>query len=111
MAGSLGDLGGLLKQAQKMQKQVQELQEELGTRTYEGTAGGVIKVTVDGSRNILSLAIEPDACTPEDAEMLQDAIMAALKDAFAKCNADAEQSMKGVTGGMGLPGMPGIPGM
>ena len=111
MAGSLGDLGGLLKQAQKMQRQVQDLQEELGTRTYEGTAGGVAKVTVNGSRDILSLVIEPDACTPEDAEMLQDAIMVALKDAFAKCSADAEDSMKGVTGGMGLPGMPGLPGM
>lgn len=113
MAGSLGDLGGLLKQAQKMQRQVQELQQDLAGRTYEGTAGGVVKVQVNGATppEVLGLSIEPEACDPSDVEMLEEAVLGALKDAFSKAQQDAEEAMKGVTGGMGMPGMPGMPGM
>ena len=107
MAGSLGDLGGLLRQAQKMQRQVAELQDELGKRSFEGSAGGgAVVVAVNGKREFQSIRIKPEVVDPEDVEMLEDLVGAALKDALQKAEEASSEAMKGVTGGLGLPGMP-----
>lgn len=106
MAGSLGDLGGLLKQAQKMQRQVAELQEELGKKTFEGRAGGgMITVVVNGKREFVSIKIDPQVIDPEDAEILEDMVTVAIRDAMSQAEKANETAMSGVTGGLGLPGM------
>jgi nucleoid-associated protein EbfC len=106
MAGSLGDLGGLLKQAQKMQRQVAELQEELSKKTFEGRAGGgMVLVVVNGKREFVSIKINPQVIDPEDAEILEDLIAVAFRDALSQAEKASETAMGGVTGGLGLPGM------
>lgn len=96
----------MLKQAQKMQRQVAELQEELAKTTYDGSAGGgMVKVTVNGKKELLSLSIKPEAVDPEEVEMLEDMIQAAMKDAFQKAEEASEGAMKGITGGLGMPGL------
>lgn len=106
MAGSLGDLGGLLKQAQKMQRQVAELQEELGKKTFEGRAGGgAVKVVVNGKREFQSIKIDPEAIDPADPEMLEDLVGSAIRDAMTQAGKASEEAMSGVTGGLGMPGM------
>ena len=109
MAGSLGDLGGLLKQAQKMQRQVQEIQEDLAKAEYTGSAGGgVVKVVVDGQRQLMNLTIQPEVVDPAEVEMLEDLVLAAVSDALKQAEEAASKAMKGVTGGLGMPGMPGL---
>ncbi len=106
MAGSLGDLGGLLRQAQKMQRQVQELQEELAKRHYEGVAGnGLVRAVFTGGRELLSLKIQPGAVDPTDLGMLEDLITVAIKDALRKAEEESAAAMRKVTGGLGLPGL------
>jgi hypothetical protein len=112
MAGSLGDLGGLLRQAKKMQKEVAEMQDKLANKTYEGKAGGgAVTVTISGSYDFKGIKIDAEVVDSDDVEMLEDMVGVAIKDALQQVVADSADSMKGVTGGMGLPGMPGIPGM
>ena len=109
MAGSLGDLGGLLQQAQKMQRQVAELQEELKKRTFEGSAGGgAVKVTVTGAKEIVSVTIAPEAVDPDDVSLLEDMVRGAISEALNEADATAASEMERVTGGMGLPGLPGM---
>ena len=106
MAGSLGDLGGLLRQAKKMQRQVAEVQEELAKAEFEGSSGGgAVKVKVNGAREFLGISIKAEVVDPEDVEMLEDLVGAALKEALKKAEEASSEAMKGVTGGMGLPGM------
>lgn len=106
MAGSLGDLGGLLKQAQKMQRQMADLQEELGKKTFEGSAGGgMVRVVVNGKKELQSVKIDPQVVDPDDAEMLEDLVTSAFRDAFGKADAAHNEAMSGVTGGLGLPGL------
>lgn len=106
MAGSLGDLGGLLRQAKKMQRQVAEVQEELAKAEFEGSSGGgAVKVKVNGAREFLGISIKAEVVDPEDVEMLEDLVGAALKEALKNAEAASSEAMKGVTGGMGLPGM------
>lgn len=106
MAGSLGDLGGLLRQAKKMQQQVSEMQDELNKKSFEGSSGGgAVKVTVSGAREFLSIKIDPEVVDPKDVEMLEDLVGAAVKEALKQAEAAHSEAMKGVTGGMGLPGM------
>lgn len=105
MAGSLGDLGGLLRQAKKMQQQVTEMQEQLNQQLFEGSAGGgAVKVTVTGAREFKSVKIDPEVVDPEDVEMLEDLVGAAIKEALNNAESAHAEAMKGVTGGMGLPG-------
>ncbi|MFK5955269.1 MAG: YbaB/EbfC family nucleoid-associated protein [Planctomycetota bacterium] len=106
MAGSLGDLGGLLRQAKKMQRQVTEVQEEMAKAEFEGSAGGgAVKVRINGARMFLGIDIKPEVVDPEEVEMLEDLVGAALKEALKKAEEANSAAMKGVTGGMGLPGM------
>ncbi|TAH34969.1 MAG: YbaB/EbfC family nucleoid-associated protein [Planctomycetota bacterium] len=106
MAGSLGDLGGLLRQAQKMQQRVTELQESLAKRSFEGKAGGgAVRATVTGARQIVDIKIEPAVVNPAEVEMLEDLVTAAVKDALRQAEETASAEMQRITGGLGLPGM------
>ena len=94
----------MMKQAQKMQQDLLKMQEELENATYSATSGGgVVTATVSGKRELTSLVIEPDAVDPEDVDMLQDLIIAAVNEALRKAEDTAAQNMSRLTGGLNLP--------
>ena len=93
----------MMKQAQKMQQDLLKMQEELENASYTATSGGgVVTATVSGKREITSLVIEPDAVDPEDVDMLQDLIIAAVNEALRKAEDSAAQNMSRLTGGLNL---------
>jgi DNA-binding YbaB/EbfC family protein len=95
-----------MKQAKKMQERMVELQEELATKSVEATAGGgMVSVTVNGKFEILSLKIEKEVVNPEDVEMLQDLIVAAVNEGVRKAQEMAASEMGKITGGMQIPGL------
>ena len=99
-----GNMQSMMKQAQKMQADMAAAQEELAQRTYDATVGGgMVTATVDGSHLVQSIEIKPEACDPDDTEMLADLVMAAVNEAIRKAVADSEQEMSRITGGMNLP--------
>lgn len=99
----------MMKQVQKMQSDMLKTQEELKNMTVEATAGGgVIGVVANGSQEIVEIKIKPEAVDPEDVEMLQDLVVAAVNEALRKAQELAAEEMKKVTGGMDIPGMPGL---
>ena len=94
----------MMRQAQRMQAQLQKIQEELETMTVEGSAGGgVVKVVMTGKQVVESVAIEPEAA--EDVELLQDLVAAAFNDATEKTQQLAASKMSVITGGMNIPGL------
>lgn len=94
----------MIRQAQRLQAQLQKIQEELETMTVEGSAGGgVVKVVMTGKQTVESVTIEPEAA--EDVELLQDLVAAAVNDAFTKTQEMAAKKMSAVTGGMNIPGL------
>ncbi|MDR2504619.1 MAG: YbaB/EbfC family nucleoid-associated protein [Oscillospiraceae bacterium] len=96
-----GNMQALMKQAQKMQQQMLDKQEELDARTYEATAGGgAVNVTVSGKRELVSIKIKPEAVDPEDVEMLEDLIIAAVNEALRQGEAARENEMNKIGGGM-----------
>ena len=100
------NMGNMMKQAQKMQAKMMEMQEELGTKTVEATAGGgMVKVVATGKQQIVSIDIEKEVVDPEDVEMLQDLITAAVNDALAKSQEMVSSQMSKITGGMNIPGL------
>lgn len=105
----IGGMGGgfnmnMIKQAQKMQQDMQKMQEELENKEYTAQAGGgVVSATVSGKHELKSLAIDPEAVDPEDVEMLQDLIVAAVNEAMRTASSDAVASMGQLTGGLNLP--------
>jgi len=100
------NMNHLMKQAQKMQKQMAEMQESLAAKTLEVSAGGgAVKVTISGEKQILALAISPDVVDPDDVEMLQDLVMSAVNEAFRQMDDAVNSQMSQITGGMNLPGM------
>ena len=106
--GGMGMGGGInmnmIKQAQKMQENMQKMQAELEAKEYTAQAGGgVVSDTVNGKRELLSITIDPEAVDPDDVEMLQDMIVAAVNEAIRACSTDAASSMEKLTGGLGLP--------
>ena len=106
--GGYGGMGGMnqmqmMKQAQKMQQELLKMQEELDQATYESAAGGgVVKASVNGKRQLISLEIDPDAVDPEDVEMLQDMVIAAVNEALRKAEDTASESMSKLTGGLNI---------
>ncbi len=99
-------MGNMMKQAQKMQAKMMKMQEELGTQTVEATAGGgMIKVVASGKQQVVSIEIEKEVVDPDDVEMLQDLILAAVNDALAKSQEMVNAEMSKITGGMNIPGM------
>ena len=105
--GRMGGMGGgmnmnMLKQAQKMQQDMLKMQQELQEKEYEAKAGGgVVSAVVNGKHELKNLTIDPEAVDPDDVEMLQDMIMAAVNEAMRAADADASTSMSKLTGGMG----------
>lgn len=99
-------LAGIMKQAQMMQQKMAKLQEEAANRTAEATAGGgAVTAVVSGKNQIVSLAIKPEAVDPEDVEMLQDLVMAAVNEALKKVQSQFAEEMSKVTGGLSIPGL------
>lgn len=100
------NFGNIMKQAKKMQERMMQLQEELASRTVEATAGGgMVAVTVNGKFELLSLKIDREVVNPQDVEMLQDLIMAAVNEGVRKAQEMAAAEMGKVTGGMQIPGL------
>ncbi len=99
-------LGNIMKQAQMMQKKMAELQAELEQRQVEATSGGgMVTAVVTGKQQLVSLNIEPAAVDPQDVEMLQDLVVAAVNEAIRKSQEMVQQEMSKVTGGMNIPGL------
>ena len=100
------NFGNIMKQAKKMQERMMQLQEELALKTVEATAGGgMVSVTVNGKFEILSLKIEKEVVTPDDVEMLQDLVIAAVNEGIRKAQEMASSEMGKITGGMQIPGL------
>lgn len=100
------NMNKMMKQVQKMQSEMLKLQEELGNRTIETTAGGgVVKVVANGKQEVLSIEIKPEAVDPEDVEMLQDLILAAINGALNQSREMVNSEMGKLTGGLNLPGL------
>jgi len=95
-----------MKQVKKMQEQMLKAQEELGTKTIEGTAGGgAVTVIVNGHKNVQSIVIKPEAVDPDDIEMLQDLVLTAVNDAITKADELANKDLGKYTGGVKIPGL------
>jgi DNA-binding YbaB/EbfC family protein len=104
MGGGMGNMNQLMQQAQRMQREMEKAQEEIASLTAEATAGGgVVKATVNGGKKLVGLAIDPAAVDPDDVEMLQDLVIAAVNEAMSKIDALSEERMARVTGGAHLP--------
>lgn len=96
----------LMKQAQKMQAQMMKAQEELAQKTVEGTAGGgMVKVVMNGSNEVVSVSINPEVVDPDDVEMLEDLVVAATKNAQEQVKELSDATMGSMTGGLNIPGM------
>ena len=100
------DVNALMRQAQKMQEDMKAKQEELEQKEYTGTAsGGMVQVAMTGKHQVTAIKIQPDAVDPEDIEMLEDLVAAAVNDAVRAVDEDAEAEMGKLTGGMNIPGL------
>lgn len=103
-----GGMGGgmnmnMMKQVQKMQQDMAKMQEELADKTYTAAAGGgVVSAEVNGKHQLVSVTIDPEAVDPDDVEMLQDMVVAAVNEAMRTAEADAADAMGRITGGLGL---------
>ena len=94
----------MIKQAQKMQQEMLRMQQELETQEFQGTAGGgAVSATVNGKHEVKSVTIDPDAVDPDEVELLQDMIVAAVNQAMQAADAQAGSAMQKLTGGMSLP--------
>ncbi len=103
------NMGQLMKQAQQIQTKMAKLQEDLGERTVEASSGGgMVIVVANGRQEVLSIKIEPEVIDPDDVEMLQDLIMAAVNDALTRAKDMVNEEMGKLTKGMNIPGMPGL---
>jgi hypothetical protein len=103
------NMGSLLKQAQQFQAKMAKLQEELGEKTVEATAGGgMVTVVANGRQEVLSIRIDPEVIKPEEAEMLQDLILAAVNDALSRAKSMVNEEMGKLTHGLNLPNIPGL---
>ena len=105
-----GNMNNLMKQAQRMQQKMAEQQKELETQEYTAASGGgAVEATVSGKKELTALKIKPEACDPDDVEMLEDLIMAAANEALRKAEEAAAGSMAKLTGGLG--GLGGFGGL
>ena len=104
MGGMGGNMNNMLRQAQKMQQDMLKAQEELESKSYEASAGGgVVSAVVSGKKELTQVTIAPEAVDPDDVEMLQDLIVAAVNEAMRKASDDAASQMSRLTGGLNLP--------
>ncbi|GAB6159166.1 YbaB/EbfC family nucleoid-associated protein [Desulfotomaculum varum] len=101
-----GNMNKMMKQVQKMQQEMAKMQEELANRTVEATAGGgAVKVVASGRQEIVSITIKPEAVDPEDVEMLQDLLLAAVNEALRQSQEMVAKEMSKLTGGLSIPGL------
>ena len=101
--GGMGNMQQLMKQAQRMQENMQKKQAELNAREFTAASGGgMVKVTVNGAREVLSVEIDPQCVDPDDVEMLQDLVLSAVNSALKEAATTVEQEMGKLTGGMNL---------
>ncbi|MBE5039637.1 YbaB/EbfC family nucleoid-associated protein [Ructibacterium gallinarum] len=101
-----GNMNQMIKQAQKMQEQMMKMQEEIEAKTYTATAGGgAVQVVVSGKREIQEITLKPEVVDPDDIEMLQDLIVAAVNEGLRKMEADSSAQMGQLTGGLNIPGL------
>jgi DNA-binding YbaB/EbfC family protein len=99
-------MGNMMKQAQKLQARMIKLQEELGQRTVStSSGGGMIRVVANGKQQIVSIEIEKEVVDPNDVEMLQDLVLAAVNEALTKAQEMVSQEMGKLTGGLNIPGL------
>ena len=106
MGGGPQNMNAMIKQAQKMQEDMENLQAELDEREYDVSAGGgVVAVKINGKKEILSVKISPEVVDPDDIETLEDLIVAAVNEAVKKVESVSADEMQKITGSMGLPGM------
>lgn len=106
MGGGPSNMQSMLKQAQKMQEDMANMQAELEEREYEVAAGGgVIEVKINGKKEILSVKIDPEVVDPDDVETLEDLIVAAVNEAIKRVEAVSAEEMQKITGSMSIPGM------
>ena len=104
--GGAQNMNQMIKQAQKMQDQITELQEDIEARDFTATAGGgAVEVTLTGKKTIKSLTLKPEVVDPEDIEMLQDLIISAVNEAVNNIETTTEAEMSKITGGVALPGL------
>lgn len=102
----LGNMGNMMKQVKKMQADMAKMQEELANRTIEASSGGgVVTVVANGKQEIISINIKPEAVDPEDVEMLQDMVLAAVNEALRQSQEMVTKEMSKITGGMNIPGL------
>lgn len=103
--GMPNNMNNMMKQAQKMQKQMEDMQSNLDELTFEATVGGgVVKAVVNGKKELTSIKIDPDAVDPDDVEMLEDLVVAAVNEAIRKAEEEVSGQMSKLTGGMNMPG-------
>lgn len=101
-----GGMGNIMKQAQQMQKRMAQLQQELEERRIEASAGGgMVTAVVSGKQQLISLTIDPKAVDPEDVEMLQDLVVAAVSEALKQSQKISEEEMGKITGDLNIPGL------
>lgn len=99
-------LGNMLKQAQQLQSKMLKVQEEMAEKTVEATVGGgMVTAVVNGKQQLMSLKIQPEAVNPDDVEMLEDMILAAVNKALEDAQEMMKQAMSSLTGGMNIPGL------
>jgi DNA-binding YbaB/EbfC family protein len=99
-------MGDLMRQAQALQERMAKLQEEAGSKTVQGSAGGgMVTVVANGRQEVLSVKLDPEIVKSQDQEMLQDLIVAGVNDALKKAQAMMAEEMKSVTGGLNIPGL------
>ncbi len=99
-------MGNMLKQAQKLQSKIFKLQEQLADRTVETTVGGgMVKAVANGKQELLSIKLEPEVVDPDDVQMLEDLIVAAVNDALKKAQEMVTEEMTKLTGGFKIPGL------
>jgi DNA-binding YbaB/EbfC family protein len=102
----MGNMGSMMKQVQKMQQEMARLQGELEEKTVESSAGGgVVAVVATGKKEIKSISIKPEAVDPDDVEMLEDLVLAAVNEALRKAEQMVAEEMSKITGGLNIPGL------
>ena len=105
MTGGMNQ-AAMMKQAQKMQQEMLRMQQEMETKTYTAAAGGgMVKATVNGKHEVVDLQINPEAVDPDDVEMLQDMVMAAVNEAMRTADTESANNMSRLTGGLNLGGL------
>jgi DNA-binding YbaB/EbfC family protein len=101
-----GNLNNLMKQAQKLQKEMEQAQQELETKEFEASVGGgAVLVKVNGKKEVLSIKIKEEVVDPDDVEMLEDLVLSAVNEALKKAEEETANKMGKLTGGMNIPGM------